>query len=166
MEPTPIPALRLRRALQGVRRDHPRPGRNHARQLDCCRLSAVRPETALPAVRVFRGTLSHKFHGGQPRPRTPNVYSGGSQSGHGILPSSQCLLVCGDFRFGTLKAVEVTIEGNENKDHSHWAALQQIPSRAGFVRNIYDRYKTTGDETALKEAELESMPLPSKPKVN
>ena len=55
VELAPIPALRLRRSLQGMRRDHPRPGRNHAQQLDCCRLSVVWVAEALPADRDFPG---------------------------------------------------------------------------------------------------------------
>src|ERR1035438_556771 len=51
VEPAPTPALRLRHSVQGMRRDRPRPGRNHARQLDCCRLSLVWNEEALPAHR-------------------------------------------------------------------------------------------------------------------
>src|ERR1017187_10490584 len=55
VELAPIAALRLRHSVQGMRRDHPCPGRNHARQLDCCRLSAVWNKKALPAIRSLEG---------------------------------------------------------------------------------------------------------------
>ncbi len=56
VEPAPRPTLQLRRSVQGMRRGRSRPGRDHARQLDCCRLSVVWNEEALPAIRkAFRG---------------------------------------------------------------------------------------------------------------
>ena len=55
MELATIPALRLRRPVQGMRRDRPRPGRNHARHMDCRRLSVVWNEEALPADRHLQG---------------------------------------------------------------------------------------------------------------
>jgi len=39
-----------------MRRDHPRPGRNHARYLDCFRLSALRVEAPVLANRDFSGS--------------------------------------------------------------------------------------------------------------
>ena len=55
VEPAPTPALRLRHSVQGMRRDHPCPGWNHAGQLACCLLSVVWNEEALPAIRDFPG---------------------------------------------------------------------------------------------------------------
>jgi hypothetical protein len=40
-----------------MRRDHPRPGRNHARYLDCCRLSALRVKAPVLANRDFPGSI-------------------------------------------------------------------------------------------------------------
>lgn len=62
-----IPTLRLRHSLQGMRREHPRPDRNHAEQLDCCQLSVVWDEEALPPSEIFPGTPSQKFLGGHHR---------------------------------------------------------------------------------------------------
>ena len=55
VEPAPTPALRLRHSVQGMRRDHSCPGRNHARQLDCRRLPIVWNKEALPAIRSLEG---------------------------------------------------------------------------------------------------------------
>jgi len=42
-------------SVQGMRRDNSRPGRNHAGQLDCCHLSVVWNEEALPVYRDIPG---------------------------------------------------------------------------------------------------------------
>ena len=55
VEPAPTPSLRLRRSVQGMQRDHPRPGRNHSRQLDCGSVPSLRVKAPVLANSDFPG---------------------------------------------------------------------------------------------------------------
>jgi hypothetical protein len=57
------------------------------------------------------------------------------------------------------KALELAIEGWEKNDPSCWRAFRESPSREGFVRRIYDKYKADPGATALEEIAAEGEPV-------
>lgn len=63
------------------------------------------------------------------------------------------------------RAFDVTLDCLERDDPAAWwLAMPEIPSREGFVRSIYDKYKTNPNASTLEEIEAEHQP--TKPQVN